>query len=396
MTQQNVLPWRLVIAASIGMFAATSTGSTRSPFLPDIAADLSVSLPAVANLFGVTACSWGISSFVAGRLSDRLGRRPFLFGAPVCLALAMFAVAHVPTYTALVIITIFAGLCCGAFTATAMAEVSVQTGVSHQGRALGYVMTGQSLTLLVGVPLAAWLGASIGWRGMHLVLAGLAAFAVVAMIFGLRSQETGVSTSKTETRTKSKLGEAMTGPVIRLFIALVFERICFGLAVFYYASYLRTAYNLPVSDVALPLVVFALGNILGTMIGGQVADKFPYRRISFAVALVIAGCFAVPWFAWPAGLGITVGFGVLFAFFNGMARPPLLAALADVPPQFRGAVMGLNSAIASLGWLTAALAGGWLYAGIGFVGFSPLMALMCVIAAIVVVPDTRLVQQQKT
>lgn len=393
MTQQNVLPWRLVLAASIGMFAATSTGSTRAPFLPDMAVDLSVSLPAVANLFGMTACAWGISSYVAGRLSDRVGRRPFLWGAPVFLALAMVAVAYAPNYAALVVITIFAGLCCGAFTATAMAEVSIQTGVSHQGRALGYVMAGQSLTLLVGVPGAAWLGASIGWRGMHLVLAGLAVFAVLAMVFGLRSLEGGRANLKKKTRTNIR--EAMTGPVIRLFIALVFERICFGLAAFYYASYLRTAYSLPVSAVAWPLVGFALGNILGTVVGGQVADKFPYRRVSFAVALVIAGCFAVPWFAWPVGLGITVLLGVLFAFFNGLARPSLLAALADVPPQFRGAVMGLNSAIASLGWLTAALAGGWLYAGIGFSGFSPLMLLMCLAAAAMVVPDSRMGQQQQ-
>ena len=359
-----------------------------------MAADLSASLPAIANLFGVTACSWGIASFVAGRVSDRLGRRPFLWGAPVFLALAMVAVAKAPNYPVLVLFTIFAGLCCGAFTATAMAEVSIQTGVSHQGRALGYVMAGQSLTLLVGVPGAAWLGASIGWRGMHLVLAGLAIIAVLSMVVGLRSLDNPAQQAKK--KTNSGIREAMAGPVIRLFIALVFERICFGLAAFYYASYLRTAYSLPVSAVALPLVGFALGNILGTVVGGQVADKFPYRRISFAVALVLAGCVAVPWFAWPAGLGITVALGVLFAFFNGVARPSLLAALADVPPQVRGVVMGLNSSIASLGWLTAALAGGWLYAGIGFAGFSPLMAIMCLTAACVVVPDSRLGQQQIT
>ena len=36
------MPWGLVISACIGMFAATASGSTRAPFLPDMALDLGV------------------------------------------------------------------------------------------------------------------------------------------------------------------------------------------------------------------------------------------------------------------------------------------------------------------------------------------------------------------
>ena len=34
----------------------------------DIAQDLQTSLPAVANLFGVTSVAWGLSAFIAGRV----------------------------------------------------------------------------------------------------------------------------------------------------------------------------------------------------------------------------------------------------------------------------------------------------------------------------------------
>ena len=139
----------------------------------------------------------------------------------------------------------------------------------------------------------------------------------------------------------------------------------------------------------MPLVGFALGNIAGTVIGGQVADRFPYRRINFAVALAIAGLLAVPWFLWRTSVPLTVTLGVLFAFFNAIARPSLLAALAEVPTEARGLVMGLNSSVASIGWLTAALVGGWFYISVGFGGFGPLMAVMCVAGALLVVPDSR-------
>jgi len=393
MSRSETVPWRLVFAGCIGMFAATATGSTRAPFLPDIAADLQVSLPAVANLFGVTATAWGISSYLVGYASDRVGRRLFLLGSPACLALAMYAASLAPTYGVLVCITILAAIFCGAFTSTSLAEVSLQTPPSYHGRALGYVMSGQSLTLLFGIPLAAWLGATIGWRGMHVVLAGLAVFAIVCMWSALSQPSMSPSGVTSKKKSRSTLQEAMSGAIIRLFLALIAERVCFGLATFYYSAYLRRVYELPINALALPLVGFAVGNILGTVIGGQVADRFPYRRISFALALLAAGCVAVPWFLWQPGVPITVSLGVMFAFFNALARPSLLASMADVPADVRGVVMGMNSSIASIGWLTAALVGGWLYAGVGFAGFSVLMGVMCLVGALVVLPDSRLTRQ---
>lgn len=393
MTTSNAMPWRLVVAGCIGFFAATATGSTRAPFLPDMAADLGVSLPAIANLFGVTAASWGVSSYLVGYASDRVGRRIFLLVSPVCISLAMLAASQAQTFGLLVGIVVLASFCCGAFTSTTLAEVSLRTHSSHHGRAFGYVMSGQSLTLLFGIPLAAWLGASVGWRGMHVVLAALALFSAVVMLLALNPESKSATQPIGKEDSRTTLREAMTGPIIRLFVALIAERVAFGLAAFYYASYLRTAYQLPVEAVALPLAFFALGNVAGTFAGGQVADRLPYRRLSFAVSLTIAGGVAIPWFWWQPGVLITVILGVFFAFFNALARPSLLAALADVPADVRGVVMGLNSSIASIGWLTAALAGGWFYAEIGFKSFSPLMALMCLAGALVVMPDSRVTQR---
>ena len=167
------------------MFAATATGSTRAPFLPDMARDLMVSLPAIANLFGITATAWGISAYLTGYLSDRIGRRVFLLFSPALLAMAMFSIAFVESYWALVAIVVFSGMCCGAFTSTTLAEVSLRAHSSHHGRAFGYVMSGQSLTLLCGVPLAAFLGSLVGWRGTHMSLSLLAVFATMVMVYAL-------------------------------------------------------------------------------------------------------------------------------------------------------------------------------------------------------------------
>ena len=136
------MPWAVVIACCVGMFAATASGSSRAPFLLDMAGDLNVTLPAIANLFGVTSVCWGLSAYVAGLGSDRFGRGPFLLGAPIMLALSLVAMSLVYDYWLLVACVAIAGIGCGAFTATSMAEVSLRTESNQRGRALGWVMGG--------------------------------------------------------------------------------------------------------------------------------------------------------------------------------------------------------------------------------------------------------------
>ena len=66
-----------------------------------------------------------------------------------------------------------------------------------------------------------------------------------------------------------------------------------------------------------------------------------------------------------------------------------MAALADVPTEVRGVIMGLNGSIASIGWLAASILGGWLYLVVGFKGFGPLILLVYLVGALILLPDYR-------
>src|SRR5580704_11717984 len=87
------LPWALLFAASLAMFTVAASGTTRAPFLIDMARDLSASVPLIANLVAITSIAWGITSIFAGAGSDRWGTRPFLIGGPLGLAVATVGVA---------------------------------------------------------------------------------------------------------------------------------------------------------------------------------------------------------------------------------------------------------------------------------------------------------------
>ena len=161
----------------------------------------------------------------------------------------------------------------------------------------------------------------------------------------------------------------------------VAERICYGLTAVYFATFLQSTYDLSLGQVALPLALFALGNIVGTVIGGQLADRLRDRMLTFAAAMAASGLVALALFGWQAGLVASVALGFLYVFVNAIARPSLMAAMANVPDEVRGTVLGLNVTSASFGWLGAASLGGWMMAGYGFGGFGPLTAGVALLGA---------------
>ena len=237
-------------------------------------------------------------------------------------------------------------------------------------------MSGQSLTLLIGVPVAAWVGSSIGWRGVNLCVAALAAASAIGLI---ATTAAGVDTGTASARRVPSMRAALTRPVLQLLGMGIAERVCYGLVAVYYATFLQSTYGLQLNAVALPLAVFAMGNILGTLLGGQLADRMSNRRAIFAAAMLASAVAAIALFGWQDDLATAVPLGFVYVFFNAIARPSLMPSLTDVPEHVRGTVMGLNVTCSSIGWLGAAALGGWMIATFGFAGFGPLAATVAVI-----------------
>ena len=374
------MPWLLIAATCLATFAITCSGSTRAPFLVNMSQDLGVSLGAIANLIGMSSIAWGLVSFFAGIGSDIIGRRPFLVGAPIALSGAMAGVAQGQSFLAVAFWATVAGGTCGLFTGVSLAEIASRVTDRQRGRALGWIMAGQSMTLLIGVPLAAWIGASVGWRGVNYSVAGLSLVSALAM-FVVTKSVARKGTVQTAAKRPS-LRTALSGRVPWLLGSVFAERICFGLAAVYYATFMLQTYDLSLEFLVLPLMVFASGNILGTIVGGQLGDRLHNRALTFAFALIVCGIVAIFLYSWQAGVGVSMALGFAFMFTNALCRPSLMAALADVPAEVRGTVLGLNSTAASAGWLCAAAIGGWIIATVGFAGFGPFSAVLAIVGAI--------------
>jgi predicted MFS family arabinose efflux permease len=363
------VPRGTLATLSVVTFLVTGSAISLAPFLLDVARDLDASLAAVANLVAVMSVSWGVVSVTAGAASDRIGRRPVLVAAVLTLGAARLGLALSQAYAPAAMWQLLAGVGGGGFMGTVFATVSDRVPPAQRGRALGWVITGQSLSLVVGVPLVTLLGAFGGWRVAIATHAGTALVAAAAVWIAVPG---GATAPVAPGRSRPRLRGLVGTRILALLLANTMERTCFAAVSVYLATFLLTAYGVPMQALALALALVALGNLGGNLLGGWLADRVLARPLVFAVTSTVTGVLGLPLLLWRPGVALSVALGFAYSLANAAGRPALMAALSEVPAEVRGAILGLNVTMSSVGWLGAAALGGWL---VGRHGFGSLGAL---------------------
>ena len=368
-TDQRSRRLALLVALAGGGLLSTATTVGITPFLLDIAHDFGTNLAAAGNLVAVQSVTWGVASLFAGAASDRLGRRPLLVAGLLTLFISGAAVAWSSSYAWMAVWRLVGGLGGGAFMGTVFATVSDHFPAAERGRSLGWVVTGQSLALVLGVPAMTLAGSVTGWRGAVLahaitVLVCAGAVWVVVPRRSVRSTERPVSV-----RALARL----VGPrVLALLFAGATERVCYAAVAVFLPTYLLTRYAIDAGQLALGLALVATGNLLGNLIGGQLSDRLRAPQLLLAFSLCAAGALALPVLSWSPAVAVSIALGFMYTVVNATGRPALLTVLSGVSNQARGAVLGLNITFSSIGWLGATALGGFVVGLADFTGLAVL------------------------
>ena len=371
MTEGRLL-WML-IALCEATFFVTSAGASMAPFLNLIAGSLGTTLPDVAHLFSIQALAWGMASLIAGMVSERLGRRALLVGGVVVMGVMRLGFATADGYAAAVFWQIASGIGGGVFMGVVYAAVSEHAAPGIRGRAMSWVITGQSLSLVLGVPLVTLLGAFGGWRG---AIAAHGAFVLLCAIAVRCATPPDPPRHAHAPHTRVPLAALLRPKLFALLAAGTTERMCFAVVAIFLPAYLQEAYGTSLGGLALVLALVAAGNLIGNIFGGRIADRTRARARVFALSSALTAVLVLPLLSWHPGLLPSVILGFVFSFVNAAGRPSLMATLAEMPPELRSALFGLNITMASLGWLLAGSVGAWLIAVSGFAGLGAFSALV--------------------
>ena len=356
----------ILFALSLGGFAIGTSEFVVMGLISEIARDLGVTEPQVGHVISAYALGVVVGAPVLAIIGAKRPRRSLLIGFMAFYAVGNFACALAPGYNSLLLARFIAGLPHGAYFGVAALVAAHISPPGQRGTAVARVMLGLSVALLIGNPLATWMGQQIGWRSAF-VLVSLLAVATAAMT----AWRLPVGMGAPRSDALRELRDFNRAPV---WLALGIGAIGFA-GMFSVFSYLTpTLVNVTgVGEGFIPfaLMVFGAGSILGTLGGGWLFDRYGFRGAgislvwSIGILLLYPLAARSPWTVLPVVLAVaTMGAlaTVLQSHLMDVARDAQTLAAASHHAAF-------NAANALGPWLAGlAITAGYGWTSSGYVG----------------------------
>jgi MFS transporter, DHA1 family, inner membrane transport protein len=356
-----------MLALAMGGFAIGTTEFVTMGLLPQIAHGVSVSIPQAGHVISAYALGVVVGVPLIAILGARLPRRGLLIALMAMFAVGNAASAVATSYSALTFARFFAGIPHGAYFGVASLVAASLVDASHRGRAVSRVMLGLAVANVLGVPAATWMGQQFGWRSAYIAVALMGGLTMLLVwVFIPATPANRDATSRRELAAFAKP---------QVWLTLLIGAIGFGgmFAMYsYIAPTVTDVTHLSESAVPLFLLAFGIGGVLGTMLGGRLADWSTMRSLVLGSAGMGAGLALFTVTAQYAVLAVLTVFAV--AALGSVLVVNLQMRLMHVAgdAQTLGAAMNhasLNLANALGAWLGGlVIAAGFGYTSTSWVG----------------------------
>jgi MFS transporter, DHA1 family, purine base/nucleoside efflux pump len=358
-----------------GAFAVGTSAYVVSGVLPAVSGELGVSLSAAGQLATAFALAYAIGAPLLATVTARWDRRTVLLAALVVAAVGNGLSALATTYPVLIVGRIIAALGAAAYTPAATLVATALLPPARRARAVALVFGGLTLALAIGVPAGDLLGSSIGYAGVFGAVAVVSALVAAAVPFCLPRIAPPPAVPLRE-----RFAVAADRRVLTV-LAMTVIGVLSAMVVFIYVTPLLNATaGIHGATIALLLLVYGIGAMVGNTWGGRAADRFGTVPTLFAVCAGIGVTVAVLSLTASTVVGAAVVLA-LWGVFCWAFNPPVQSLLLELAPT-GGLVLSLNASAIYLGTALAGVVGGTVI-GMGGMLLLPLVAAALVLVVIV-------------
>lgn len=358
-----------IFAMFLAAFGIGTAEFVIAGLLPDVSADLGVSIPTAGML--ITAYALGVAAGgpVVTLLISRIARKTALLALVAAFTVGQALCALAPDYSLLMAARLLVSIGHGAYFGVAAIAATKLVPPGQSGRAVALLLAGITVANILGVPAGTAIGNSLGWRATFWAVGALGVLSLVAIALL-------VPADKPEQHAQTSLAaqvRVLGRPAIYLSFLVIIIAMVGQFSMFtYIAPFLIEITHAPVDLVPWLLLLFGVGSTVGVLVGGRLAD-WRLMPTLIGMLLLAAGVYAVMAMfggnVWvmvaciPLWAGLSFGFGapVQSRILKAAADAPNLASPL-IPTAFNvGIAMG-----ASLG--AFALEMNWGYATLPLIG----------------------------
>ncbi|MEU1800041.1 Cmx/CmrA family chloramphenicol efflux MFS transporter [Streptomyces sp. NPDC019937] len=359
-----------VYVLGLSVFALGTSEFMLSGLLQPVAADMGVSIPTAGLLISAFAVGMVVGAPVLAAATLRLPRRTTLIALLAVFGLGQVAGAVAPSYGVLFASRVVSALACAGFWAVGASVAVSLVPVNARARAMAVMVGGLSIANIAGVPAGAFLGQHAGWRAAFWAVAGLSVVGLIGVIALVPRTEAPTGEDQPRLRAELRIYRDR-----QVWLALVTTALSGG-AVFCLFSYLgpllTDVAGLDEGWVPTVLALFGVGALIGTMVGGRIADAHLFGTMygGITASTVVLSVLALTAHSPVAAVGLALLLGFT-AFFTAPALNARMFNVANAAPTLAGATTTSAFNIGNtLGpWLGGlVIDAGWGYPAVAWTG----------------------------
>ncbi|MFG1343351.1 MFS transporter [Xanthobacter autotrophicus DSM 431] len=349
-----------LLALAIGAFGIGVTEFAPMGMLPVIANDLGVSIPMAGLLVSAYAFGVLVGAPIMTLAFAGMPRRRLLMLSMGIFTVGNLISAFADGYWALLAGRIVTSFNHGAFFGVGAVVAASVVPPEKRAGAVAAMFSGLTLATIGGVPLAAWVGETVGWRTAFFGIAIIGAVAMLAVRVSLPQLKVDGQTDM-----RSELKVLARGPVLAALLLTVVSASAMFTVFTYIAPILRVETGAASGFVTAMLIVYGLGLAVGNWMGGRFADRSLDGTLigSLVAVVVLLVLFA-------GGMGskaATVPLVFLWGIASFALVPPLQMRVVSEAAEAPNLASAMNIGAFNLGnALGAALGGAVIDAGLGY------------------------------
>ncbi|KAA3448372.1 MFS transporter [Mesorhizobium sp. SARCC-RB16n] len=369
-----------ILALAIASFCIGTTEFVIVGLLPEVAADLGVSVELAGLLVTGYALGVAFGAPIVAMATAHLPRKPVLVGLAALFVVGNLLCAMAPNYRLLMAARVFTAFGHGASFGIGSVVAASLVPRNKRASAIALMFAGLTLANILGVPAGTALGEAFGWQATFVAVAGIGLISVAAIAWLVPSDVTEPSGGglRAEVRVLGKLQVWLAMLIAALTSASLF-------AVYTYIKpYLTDVSGLSTAAVIWVLLLFGAGMTIGNIIGGRLADwkLMPTVIATLLLMALLFVCFkqfgAIP--------RVAIGMVFLWGLLIFVAVPPLQIRVVEAASEGPNLAATLNQGAFNVGnaggaWIgSVALSAGVSYANLPLVG--AVLALLAVTVAV--------------